>query len=274
MISIENKLSKLSKDNLQKICKMMKKKHMQDDSKQRLMEILMKPLGKKYKMWTWFSPEPSEPSEPYIPRDRPKTPKSNRRGRWSKRWREHPNRLVDRQRAEERYAEWLEAKEFEENTIWQNKQVQKNYEEIALYVILILKYYSTKYLNAVTERLSEYDLLLDYMNNNKERIRTGPINRDTINSIVDDLKKITNSDQLGDIMDKTNSIILYWTDVANDRDSKAGDEHEFAGVYLLDSYISDLDSAPKLNGYISEYHTTWAPYVLVTNFFDRSVRKY
>lgn len=51
MIQIEKKLLKLSKDKLQKICKKMKKRYTQKDSKQRLIEILMKPLGKKYKIF-------------------------------------------------------------------------------------------------------------------------------------------------------------------------------------------------------------------------------
>ena len=232
MISIENKLSKLSKDNLQKICKMMKKKHMQDDSKQRLMEILMKPLGKKYKMKDWFfgpseSSESRESPEPRKKRKRETTPKSKRKTVWSENYWKHPNREVEWQRAKESNAEWLEAEEFKENTIWQKATDDKKYEEIALYVILILKYYTPNQgylLNTVTtERLSGYNLLLDYMNNNKESIRRGPINMDTINSIVDYLKKIINPYQLNDIMDKTNrSYNLYWKNVANDRTIRSG----------------------------------------------------
>ena len=70
MISIEKKLSKLSRNNLHEICKRMKKKHTKNDSKQRLIEILMKPLGKKYKMWSsWFGEENTNYKNP-----RPKTP--------------------------------------------------------------------------------------------------------------------------------------------------------------------------------------------------------
>ena len=65
MIQIEKKLLKLSKDKLQKICKKMKKRYTQKDSKQRLIEILMKPLGKKYKIFA-RQPRPRTP-----PRKRP-----------------------------------------------------------------------------------------------------------------------------------------------------------------------------------------------------------
>ena len=70
MISIEKKLLKLSRNNLQKICKKMKKRYTQKNSKQQLIEILMKPLGKKYKMWSsWFGGENTNYKNP-----RPKTP--------------------------------------------------------------------------------------------------------------------------------------------------------------------------------------------------------
>ena len=70
MISIEKKLLKLSRNNLQKICKKMKKRYTQKNSKQRLIEILMKPLDKKYKMWSsWFGRENTNYKNP-----RPKTP--------------------------------------------------------------------------------------------------------------------------------------------------------------------------------------------------------
>ena len=75
MISIEKKLSKLSRNNLQKICKKMKKRYTQTDSKQRLVEILMKPLGKKYKMLSWWFTE--ENTNDYK-NPRPKTPPRRR----------------------------------------------------------------------------------------------------------------------------------------------------------------------------------------------------
>jgi hypothetical protein len=231
MISIENKLSKLSKDNLQKICKMMKKKHMQDDSKQRLMEILMKPLGKKYKISSWFygeSSESPESSEPRKPRVRPESPRplhlskkqpldiAPAQPRYKKPRVQTPPSRREKDRLDAKSAAniaYLNRRDAERNAEMNAaisaETLLLTRQEIAMNIIILFKYYrlgqnvlENKVLNGFIQKRDGIDNMMYIIN-----LKLYPI-QDTINTIVHYLEEYVSSHMTYNLLVKTNNIVI------------------------------------------------------------------
>ena len=214
MISIENKLSKLSKDNLQKICKMMKKKHMQDDSKQRLMEILMKPLGKKYKMKREREREPTPPRKrPPAPAPAPapaQTPRYKKPRVQTPPSRREKDRLDAKSAANIAYLNQRDAeRNAEMNAAISAETLLLTRQEIAMNIIILFKYYrlgqnvlENKVLNGFIQKRDGIDNMMYIINLKLYTIQ------DTINTIVHYLEEYVSSHMTYNLLVKTNNIVI------------------------------------------------------------------
>ena len=81
----KSRIQKLSKIQLQEVCDIMKIKYNKTKSKQQLIQILLKPFDRKYKMFNWFKRDDDKndlsndlTNKLKIRKKRPKTPPRKR----------------------------------------------------------------------------------------------------------------------------------------------------------------------------------------------------
>jgi hypothetical protein len=270
MISIENKLSKLSKDNLQKICKMMKKKHMQDDSKQRLMEILMKPLGKKYKIFSGlFKPRATPrartpkskrrtrtphsahapaPPPPHFKKPRETTPRHQHVIDYAARIKEEKARIKKEQQDDE-YDE-IVRKHYEKNLLLR-------LQEIAMNIIILFKYYRLSLVVLKGDVLNGFISTQNGIDEIWEVIRT-ILNKIpyTINEIVAYLKRNANDHLVDCLLVKTNNIVI---------------QYRYDNEWVLKGHLRDLYS--KLNVTMQQNHSVWHDNLL-KGIYDNSCGRF
>lgn len=213
----------------------MKKKHMQDDSKQRLMEILMKPLGKKYKM-EWERKREREPTPPRARTQPPhKKPRVRVRTPPSRREIDNQNRLQEKSDANIAYL----IKRDDEREAARRAEIHLlTRQEIAMNIIILFKYYGL----GVIVLKDELEDFITPIGIDKDEIFDAIQYR--LNSIPHIIKKIVEilryvpSHMTHKLLVKTNNIVIKY----RNRRNNATD---------LMNYINNL------GGTIQQNHSSW-----------------